>query len=57
MTDFEKDLKRMDAGFACFVKKYKKQLERERRHREETNRKLMEIINDPENKDLLGGVQ
>lgn len=55
MTDFEKGLKKMDAGFARFVKNYKKQLERERRHREETHRKLMEIINDHENKELLEG--
>lgn len=53
MTDFEKALKRMDKGFERFVKAHKRQAERQK----ETHRKLIEIINDPDNQELLGGAK
>ena len=53
MTSFEKALRRMDKGFERFIEAQKQELQRQK----ETHRKLMEIINDPENKELLGGVK
>lgn len=57
MTDFDKALKRMNKGFERFVKAHKRELQRQRERQEQVHRKLMEIINDPDNQELLGGVQ